>query len=215
MTKDNKKIIISSILCLLPIIAGLLLWNRLPDKIPIHWGMDNTVNRYSSKSFGIIGVPLICCGSNLLAWFSIKLDPKNRNANTKVRSLMLWLLPAITIITQLTILAYALGYQVNVPKPIFILIGIMFIFIGNYLPKTQPNYTIGLKLPWTLHSDYNWQKTHRLAGILWIIGGLLIVVGAFFLSTEASPVLTWGFFGILSVMVIVPIIYSLILSRSE
>jgi len=128
---------------------------------------------------------------------------------------MLWLLPAITIVTQLTILAYALGYQVNVPKPIFILIGIMFIFIGNYLPKTQPNYTIGLKLPWTLHSDYNWQKTHRLAGILWIIGGLLIVVGAFFLSTEASPVLTWGFFGILSVMVIVPIIYSLILSRSE
>lgn len=60
-----------------------------------------------------------------------------------------------------------------------LLMGVIFLVTGNYLPKCRQNYTIGIKLPWTLDDEENWNYTHRLAGKLWMIGGVLIILLGF------------------------------------
>ena len=84
--------------------------------------------------------------------------------------------------------------------------GLMFIIVGNYLPKCKQNYTIGIKIPWTLNSEENWNKTHRFAGWLWTICGILIMLTGFLGSF-------WVFLPIALLMVIVPVVYSYILHR--
>ena len=79
--------------------------------------------------------------------------------------------------------------------------GALFVVIGNYLPKCKQSYTVGIKIPWTLNDEENWNKTHRLAGFLWVIGGVVIMATAF-LGTF------WLFFVVLIPMVIVPFVYS-------
>jgi uncharacterized membrane protein len=84
-----------------------------------------------------------------------------------------------------------------------ILMGILFILIGNYMPKTRQNYTIGIKVPWALDNEENWNRTHRLAGYLWVAGGLILVILA--LAGLSNPVLM---IGVVVVFTLVPAIYS-------
>ena len=84
------------------------------------------------------------------------------------------------------------------------------IVIGNYLPKTRRNYIIGIRLPWTLENDENWSKTHRLAGKIWVLGGLLLFLNAF-----VQLYVYWVFFLTLFFVVIIPSVYSYQLSKSE
>ena len=87
-----------------------------------------------------------------------------------------------------------------------VLIGLIFTIIGNYLPKCKQNYTVGIKIPWTLNSEENWNKTHRFAGWLWTFCGVLIMLTGFFGSF-------WIFLPIVLLMVIAPCAYSYILHR--
>ena len=89
-----------------------------------------------------------------------------------------------------------------------LLVGILFVVIGNYLPKTKQSYTMGIKLPWTLASEENWNRTHRLAGFLWVIGGILLI-----LLTLLRLWNTWTFLLVIIPMSVVPMIYSYLLYR--
>ena len=88
------------------------------------------------------------------------------------------------------------------------MVGILFVVIGNYLPKTKQSYTMGIKLPWTLASEENWNRTHRLAGFLWVIGGILLI-----LLTLLRLWNTWTFLLVIIPMSVVPMIYSYLLYR--
>jgi len=88
-----------------------------------------------------------------------------------------------------------------------VLMGLLFILIGNYLPKTKQSYTMGIKLPWTLASEENWNRTHRLAGFLWVLGGVYFIVMSF---------IGWSLIAFLiplAVMVLIPAVYSYLLYR--
>ena len=84
------------------------------------------------------------------------------------------------------------------------------IVIGNYLPKTRRNYTIGIRITWTLENDENWRKTHRLAGKIWVLGGLLLLLNAF-----VQLYVYWIFFLTLLLVIMIPCVYSYQLSKSE
>ena len=102
------------------------------------------------------------------------------------------------------------GFDVRVEFIIPLFMGVLFLIIGNYLPKCKQNYTIGIKVPWTLNSEDNWNKTHRLAGIIWTAGSAIIIVGSFFkkavIFTTFVPIV---------IMVFVPIIYSYLYYRKH
>lgn len=209
MIKRNKNmLIITSVATLLPIIAGLILWNKLPDTIAIHWGINNEPDGFSSKAFAVFAFPLILLAFHWICVFATKFDPKHKEISPKMFTLVLWICPAISIVMNTIVYFTAMGKNINVAFIIVMFMGLMFIIIGNYLPKCRQSYTMGIKLLWTLESEENWNKTHRMAGILWVIGGVVICVTAVFESFIV-------FFSIVAAMVIIPTVYSYIYYRKH
>lgn len=204
MLKANKKtLIIASIVTILPILIGLLVWDRLPDVMATHFGMDNEANGWSSKAFAVFGLPLFLLAMEWIAAVVTSQDPRRQNISPKMFTLVLWIIPMVSVVCGAAIYTYNLGMKVDISFYAMLFTGLLFIVIGNYLPKARQNYTIGIKIPWTLADEENWNRTHRAAGHLWVAGGILMVLAAL---TGFSGI-RW-FFVILAVMTIVPCLYS-------
>lgn len=206
MTKETKRTwIITTIICLIPIIAGMILYNKLPDQVITHWDSAGNPNGWSSKLFGVIVLPGILLLVNMLFPVLLKVDPKYSHMSEKTKCLLQWLMPAIALFASTITLTAALGIdlKVQIYAPVFV--GLLFVIVGNYLPKMTQSYTVGIKLPWTLNDEENWNKTHRMAGFLWVLCGILMIVSAFL------PVRGIIMIVLLAVMVIVPMVYSYVL----
>lgn len=206
MTKESKKtLVLTSIVCLIPIIAGLLLYNKLPDQVVTHWDMNGNPNGWQSKFVGVIVFPGILFLINLLFPVLLKIDPKYKNTSSKVRNLLHWIIPIVCLFASTITLSAALGVDVKVQIYAPLFLGLIFVIIGNYLPKMGQSYTVGIKIPWTLNDEENWNKTHRMAGFLWVIAGILMIITAFF------PFRVYAFIVFFILAVIIPIIYSYLL----
>ena len=204
MMKANKKtLIITSIVTILPVLIGIICWNRLPEVMATHFGFNNEANGFSSKAFAVFGLPLILLAVLWVGAFVTAHDPKRQNISPKMFSLMLWIAPVISLVAATTIYPVNLGYELDIAFFSELLLGLMFIIIGNYLPKARQNYTIGIKIPWTLANEENWNRTHRLAGYLWMICGILMIL----ISLTRFIPAEW-LVGIFLIMVLVPCIYS-------
>ena len=207
MIKRNLKVlIISSILTILPILVGLILWNQLPDQIPTHWNHAGEIDGWSSKPFAVFGLPLIMVAAQWLCVLGTLADPKKANHPDKVLHLVFWIIPALSVILNALTYATALGKEVRVEVITPVLVGLVLTIIGNYMPKCKQNYTIGIKIPWTLHSEENWNRTHRFAGWLWTFSGIVIMLSGFFGGA-------WIFLAVVLLMILAPMIYSYLLFR--
>ena len=204
--KHWKLLLITSLMILLPIAAGLVLWNKLPDQIPTHWNAAGQIDGWSSKPFAVFFLPGLMLAIQWLCVLGTAADPKKQNHPDKVLHLVLWFVPILGIVlSTLTYLA-ALGQEIRMEVIMPIVVGLVLTIVGNYLPKCKQNYTIGIKIPWTLNNEENWNKTHRFAGWLWTVCGLAITLSAFFGAF-------WIFLGVVFVMIMAPIVYSYILHR--
>ena len=212
MIKVNKKqLIITSMIILVPIIAGLFLWNKLPDKIPTHWNAAGEVNGWSSKAFAVFGLPGFLFAVHWLCLLASSADPKKQNIEGKVLNIVLWICPVISVLGAVLMYGTALGMEFRVDKIIPLLVGVVFIVIGNYLPKCKQSYTMGIKLPWTLNDEENWNRTHRLGGKLWVACGVVIIL-SMFLPNKFMVVI---FLSVVAVAVFVPTVYSYLLFREK
>lgn len=206
--KNKKLVVITTILCLLPILMGVLFYDKLPDMLATHFDFAGNPNGYSQKAYFIFGFPAFMAAMNLLVIFMLDADPKRQNASPKLRLLSCLLMPVMSLVLMPMVLLPALG--VTLPIHLFapVFCGVLFLVIGNYLPKTRQNYTMGIKLPWTLDSEENWRKTHRLAGYLWTIGGLFMLLSALL------PVATSYFFlVVIMTIAFIPMVYSYLLYK--
>lgn len=202
MIKRNKGVLfLTSAVMLLPVIVGLLLWNTLPDKVPIHWNAAGEVDGWGSRALVVFGLSFLILAIHWLCVLFTSIDPKNRDLNGKMLHLVLWICPLCSLLCYTFVYATALGYDLSIQIIMPIVFGLLFMVIGNLVPKCKRNYTIGIKLPWTLNDDENWNKTHRFAGKLWVVGGAVIIATAVFGSFII-------FFSIVLFMIIVPTIYS-------
>lgn len=207
MIKKNWKILlITSLLILLPALAGIVLWDQLPEQIPTHWNTSGEVDRWSSKAFAIFGLSGILLAAQWLCTLGTRADPKKDNHPQKILHLVLWIIPVISNLLYAITYAVALGKEVRIEVIMPVFMGLLFAIIGNYMPKCKQNYTIGIKIPWTLNSEENWNRTHRFAGRLWVVCGIVIMLTGFFGGF-------WIFFGIVLAMVIAPFLYSYLLHR--
>ncbi len=207
MIKKNwKTLLVTSLVILLPILVGVVLWKQLPEQIPSHWNASGEIDGWSSKSFAVFGMPLILLAVQWLCVVATSADPKKQNHADKVLQMVFWIIPVLSVVLFAVTYAVALGQKVRMEVLMPVLVGLVFVIIGNYLPKCKQNYTIGIKIPWTLDSEENWNRTHRFAGRLWVICGLAIMATGFFGGF-------WIFFAITLVMVLVPLVYSYSLHR--
>ena len=207
MIKKNLKVlIITSIIILLPMLVGLILWNRLPEQVPFHWNAEGEVDGWASRPVAVFVPSAAMLALQWLCVLVTSTDPKKQNHPQKVVHLVFWLIPLITIVLSTFVYASALGSNVRVEVLMPILLGLVFIAIGNYLPKCKQNYTIGIKIPWTLASEENWNRTHRLSGWVWVGGGIVMMLAGFFDAFWVTMI-------VVAIMVLVPLIYSYILHR--
>ena len=204
--KHLKTLIITSILTLLPILAGLYLWNTLPEQVPSHWDVNGEIDGWSSKPFFVFGLPSIMLAAQWLCVLVTAADPKKANHSGKVLHLVLWIIPVLSIVLSAMTYIAVLGHAVRVEVVMPLIIGLVFTIIGNYLPKCKQSYTVGIKIPWTLHSEENWNRTHRFAGRLWLVCGFGIMLTAFVGGF-------WVFLPIVLVMALAPTVYSYLLHR--
>ena len=144
MIKKNwKTMLITSLVILLPIVAGLILWDRLPEQLPIHWNAAGEVDGWTGKAFAVFGLPLLMLGFQWLCVLVTGADPKKKNHSDKVLQLVLWLIPLLSVVLNAVTYMAALGTEVAMEMIMPILMGLLFTVVGNYLPKCKQNYTIG------------------------------------------------------------------------
>ena len=209
--KINKKLVLfTSILILLPSLVGCVFWNQLPEEIPTHFNLLGQADGYNHKMSAIFGLPTLMLLMHWLLLFIMIKDPKSSNISSKIQFLIYWIIPFVSCLSMISIFGESLGYSMMSGLLAQIFMGVVMIVIGNYLPKTRRNYIIGIRLPWTLENDENWRKTHRLAGKIWVLGGLLL-----FLNSFVQLYVYWVFFLTLFFVVIIPSVYSYQLSKSE
>lgn len=205
LRKNKVTIMVTSILTLLPILVGLILWDQLPDQIAIHYDLNGNPDNWGSKAFAVFVPTLICLAAHLICTFATAADPKTKNVTGKMLAIIYWICPCVSVFVCLAVYGQALGMEIDIALVIRLFVGIVFIIVGNYLPKCRQNHVIGIKLPWTLASEENWNRTHRLAGWIWIPCGLVFIIDAF-LNIGGI----WLFFIILFLMAVVPTLYSAI-----
>ena len=146
--KANKKeLLLTSAVCLLPLLAGVILYPRLPETMATHWGFDGTANGWSSRAATVFGLPLLILALHLVCSYAESRDTKRKNVNPVLRTVMLWFCPAVSLLGGALTLGTGLGYEMHVGTVAPVFVGLLFLILGNYLPKLRRNRTMGIKLP--------------------------------------------------------------------
>jgi uncharacterized membrane protein len=213
MNTKNTTILVLSLVAI-AVVAGLLLWNQLPEQMASHWNINDEVDGYMSKFWGVFLMPFVTLGLFGLFLFIPNIDPHKANIEgfrETFNIFILFFVGFMLYIHALT-LAWSLGYtNFKISSALLPAFGLLFIIIGWMLKKAKRNFFIGIRTPWTLSSDSVWDKTHQLGGNLFLLIGVLAFAGSFFGSSTAL----WLFFVPLMVSVLFLIIYSYVLYRNE
>ncbi|MFZ2537917.1 MAG: SdpI family protein [Oscillospiraceae bacterium] len=192
---------------IVPFIMSACFYNKLPEQVAVHFDANWVANGYQSRLFAAFGLPAILLAVAVLVHFAVKADPKHKNIERSKGALFVskWFIVIIANFVQASVILNAVAtIKFNMSIIMGVVVGILLAVIGNYLPKCKQNYTVGIKVPWTLSDEENWTKTHRLAGYIWTVCGIIFAITAFF----PNPIINISLF---TIMIVVPIAYSFIL----
>ena len=209
--KNKKYWLVTGAITLLPVLLGLILWNKLPDRLPTHFGVDGAADGWSGKGFAVFGLPLMMLGFHIVIFFATRLDKQNRGHNEKVMNLMGLIFPVMSIVNSVIIYAHAMDLELNLSMLLFPMLGLLFIAMGNWMPKIKQNSTLGIKIKWTLYNEENWNKTHRVAGFAWVIGGVIFCLMGFVAEKALLFLLPIQ----IILLAVVPMVYSWNLARKQ
>ena len=206
--------IIVLVLILGATLAGLLLWNQLPEQMASHWNQDDQVDGYMSRFWGAFMMPLMTLGLFLLFLVIPAIDPLKANI-AKFRGVfnlfIVFIIGFMLYIHALTLL-WSLGYTgFEMSKAMLPALGILLILVGYLMRQSKRNWFIGIRTPWTLSSDYVWDKTHQLGSLLFMASGVLAIIGGFF----GGMVAFWLFLVPLMGSTVFLLVYSYVLYQSE
>lgn len=207
MIKQHKKmLILTSVITLLPIFIGLLLWRQLPASVATNFGVDNQPDGYCSKAFAVFGLPVMMLFFHFICIVATNIDPKRKNISKKVFRVVMWICPVISLVNCNILYVYNWGYKLNIGFVCGLLVGILYLILGNFIPKVKPNYSIGFRIPWALNDSDNWYHTHRFGGKCMVIGGIAMIVTSPFQNV-------WIFLALVIVPCILPVVYSYMFYR--
>lgn len=213
MTTKTTSIIALTMIAL-AFLAGILLWNQLPDPMASHWNANDQVDGYISKFWGVFLLPLMILGMFILFMAVPNIDPLKANIAQFRETFNLFIVLIITFMLYIygLTLAWNVGYQdFNMSTAMLPFMGVLFIAAGYMLRKAKRNFFIGIRTPWTLSSDTVWDKTHQLGSILFMASGVFAIVGGFLGSMTAF----WFMFVPLIGSSLFLVFYSYILYRDE
>ncbi len=211
-TKTTSMIVLA--LIAISILAGVLLWDRLPEQMASHWNAIDEVNGYIPKFWGVFLMPLVTLGMFVMFLVIPGIDPLKANIAQfrDVFNIFIALIVAFMLYIHGLTLAWSLGYQnFKMSAAMLPFMGVLFIAIGYMLKKAKRNFFIGIRTPWTLSSDTVWEKTHQLGSVLFMLSGAFAIVGGCFGGMTAF----WLMFVPLIGSTVFLVIYSYVLYRNE
>lgn len=198
-----------------PLVFIAVEWNQIPDHVPTHWGMSGRVNGYTDKGFGLFLLPAINIGLAALLFSIAKIDPKAYKMNlpsTAMKPIRLIISGFISVLICYSILLGIGNFEFN-GSAMNIGMGVLFLLIGNYLPRIKPNYFVGVRTPWALENPENWRLTHIFAGKLWVAASIIYIAAQFFIHADAAESF---FIFYLFAIILPPFVYSyLIFQKSK
>lgn len=177
----DKKEILPIALIIIVAAIGFYLYPQLPNLVPSHWGVNGEINGWMSSTFAVYFFPGLILFLYLLLSFLPLMDPLKANIEM-FSHLYFWFKTVLVLFLSslyLMTLYVGLGYEVNVGRFVSLGIAVLFALIGYIMPQIKKNYTFGIRLPWTLHSEEVWVKTHELGGKMFIALAVLIAAAAF------------------------------------
>ena len=198
-----KTLIITSVICLMPILMGVCLWNELPEIMAIHFDINNNPDNFASKGFVVFGLPCIMALLQLVCCFINDINAAKHGERKKFERATKWIIPVMTIILQIVTIGYALGWNLDIRRIAAFIVGIIFLVIGNYLPKLDyvKNHNV---------STEKARKINRFIGFETVIMGVLFVVSVFF-----KPVVSLWCIFLLIPYAIVGIIYGIKVGKGD
>ncbi len=168
-----KILLLTCFVCLLPILLGLVLWNQLPDMMAIHFDAYNNPDNFASKGFVVFGMPLLMVPLQCICCFINDLNAHKHGERKKFELVTKWIIPIMAMLLQVLTLGYGLGWNVDIRKVVSIIVGGIFLVIGNYLPK----------MDYIKHFDTSTEKArkvNRFIGFETVIMGILFIGSIFF-----------------------------------
>jgi uncharacterized membrane protein len=194
-------------------VFGAVVYPDLPERLPTHWNMAGEVDGWSSRFSGAIMLPLVGLGIWVLLQWLPRIDPlrKNYEKFRPTYDMAISVILVFIAVAHVFVLGVALGWPLNVKRALPIGIGVVCIVLGNVLPRARRNWLFGVRTPWTLSSERVWERTHRMAGYLFVaLGAALLLAAALPLSLPTNAVLVS-----IAVVAAITFIYSYVAWRQE
>lgn len=212
MMKWDRKDFLMMLIGLIPALVALINYNKLPEQMGTHFNAYNEVDGLMDRPAAIAMLLFLGVGVPLILKVARRVDPKSENyiKFEGVYNLLRWGMSFFMLIIGMFLVMYNLGYDLNVQMVTGPLIGLLFMLLGNYMGKIRFNYTMGIRNPWTLANETVWRKTHRMAGPIWMAGGLILVVSVFLPGSWTLPLVLSA----VAVVVLIPTAYSYWLHRN-
>jgi uncharacterized membrane protein len=197
---------------LIPFIYLWLIWDQLPEKVPLHWNVSGEVDRYGDKIELLLIPILLPLLVYLLFWIIPKIDPKRKIKNMGRKYDLLKTFMTIFMSALAVVIIYASkNDSFYNPNYILLAIGCLFVVLGNFFKTIRANYFIGIKTPWTLENETVWKETHKLAGKFWFVGGIIIILSSLILEKKENFTL---FLIVTIIISVIPVVYSYFKFRS-
>lgn len=181
-------VIASAVVIAAMLAASAWAWDKVPDSLPVHFGLDGTPDRYGSKWEALLIMPGVVALIGAIMAVVPLIDPRKNNlANSGGFYYAAWYGElAVMSVAHAGLIAAAMGAVANVGQWIAIAVGALFVLLGNFMGKSRANWFAGFRTPWTLSSDYSWQKTHRMTGWMFVLTGVTTILAAIFSTPFAA-----------------------------
>jgi uncharacterized membrane protein len=193
--------------------ATAIAYPDLPDRIPTHWNLSGEVDGWMGRTWGAFLMPLLLVAQLGLFHVLPRIDPRGVNYAKFKRTYDVLIITSMIFMLGIhaLILASALGMGVPITRIMPVGMGVLFIILGNMMPRMRPNWFVGIKTPWTLSSDRVWERTHRFSGRMFVVVGALVALSALLTPALAKPVLLYAPW----VLIVAVLAYSYIIWRND
>lgn len=210
----KKNNIYNITLIIIAFLVSIALYNKLPNLMPMHWNIAGEIDSYGPKILVTFLSPILMIAIWIGMLYFPKIDPKKENYTKFDSSYTIIANAFVTFffVIHIVTVSVSLGYNIAIDKVIPFMVGILFVVIGNYLPKSKSNFFYGIKTPWTLTNEEVWKKTHRLGGKLFVISGLIIMVSSLLFKGSIQFIILLI---LIFIVAIIPIVASYFYSKNS
>jgi uncharacterized membrane protein len=209
MMKPVRTLIVSAVFVAIAVGVAVWLWPHMPARVPVHWDVHGQANGYASRFWSVAVWPLLIACMAVLTVALPAISPRRFEIRpfAGIYGALMLAIQGVLLVLGVAVMLAGAGHVVPMMTVALLAAGVLLMVLGNYMGKLRRNFFIGIRTPWTLASEAVWERTHRLAGWLFVLAGVAMVIAA------PIPAVRWLSMGIVAVAFLVPAVCSFFIYR--